>query len=86
MMQFRLTPREQDVAELLMQGIRQVDIAERLIISVSVVREHERKIMRKLRVDNRFAAALKLCLVASQSQKSAEMQLETLTTTGKDPN
>lgn len=67
MMEYRFTPREQDVAELLMQGLRQVDIARQLVIDVSTVRVHERNIMQKMGTQGRFETALKLCLVAAVS-------------------
>lgn len=57
---YRLTPREQDVAELLAAGLRQVDIAKRLVLSARTVGVHERNIMTKLGVNNRFAAAIML--------------------------
>lgn len=62
MMKYRFTPREQDVAELLMKGCRQIDIARRLAIEVSTVRVHERNIMQKMGTQSRFETALKLCL------------------------
>lgn len=58
----RLTPREQDVAELLAQGMRQVDIAAKLVVDVSTIRFHERNIMQKMGTRDRFETALKLCL------------------------
>lgn len=71
MMQYRFTPREQDVAELLMQGMRQVDIAKRLVIDTETVRYHERNIIRKMKTRTRFEAALKLCLMATLQQQAA---------------
>lgn len=58
----RLTPREQDVAELLAQGKRQVDIARLLTISVRTVQVHERNIQAKMKADSRFEVALRLCV------------------------
>lgn len=59
---YRLTPREQDVAELLAQGKRQVDIAAALVVSVRTVQDHERNILTKMGASSRFEAALRLCV------------------------
>jgi len=52
-----LTSRELEVLALLGQGLRNVDIAERLVVSPKTVDHHVSAILRKLRVPNRFAAA-----------------------------
>lgn len=55
-----LTRRELDVSRWLATGCGQKQIAERLVISVETVRTHERSIRRKLEVDNRTCAAIRL--------------------------
>jgi DNA-binding CsgD family transcriptional regulator len=52
-----LTPREFEVLTLLDSGIRNIDIAERLVVSPKTVEHHVSAILRKLGVANRDAAA-----------------------------
>ncbi len=52
-----LTSRELEVLALLGQGLRNVDIAERLVVSPKTVDHHVSAILRKLGVPNRVAAA-----------------------------
>jgi ATP/maltotriose-dependent transcriptional regulator MalT len=52
-----LTSRELEVLALLGQGLRNVDIAERLVVSPKTVDHHVSAILRKLGVPNRLAAA-----------------------------
>ncbi len=51
-----LTEREWEVLELLREGARTAEIAERLFISQVTVRRHVSEILRKLRVSDRKAA------------------------------
>ena len=51
-----LTDRELEVLELMTEGLRTSEIAERLWISEVTVRRHVSSLMRKLGVDNRAAA------------------------------
>lgn len=53
----RLTARQLEVAQLLVDGLRNGDIAERLGISPHTVRRHMEAILRRLNVKNRAAAA-----------------------------
>lgn len=52
-----LTAREIEVLALLSEGIRNVDIAQRLVVSPKTVDHHISAILRKLGVPNRAAAA-----------------------------
>ncbi len=52
-----LSKREWDVLALVSQGLTNGQIAERLSLSVHGVKFHLASILRKLRVDNRTAAA-----------------------------
>jgi two-component system nitrate/nitrite response regulator NarL len=51
-----LTPRERDVMTLLTEGLSQVEIAERLIITQRTVAKHVEHILAKLRVHTRAQA------------------------------
>lgn len=51
----RLTSREWEVLELLVQGRSTAEIAQRLVISATAVRVHIASIVRKLEVADRFA-------------------------------
>lgn len=51
-----LTPREREVLELMGEGLRQREIAQRLFISPKTVATHVEHIMRKLGVNSRTAA------------------------------
>jgi DNA-binding NarL/FixJ family response regulator len=52
-----LSDRERDVLALLAEGLRNREIAERLIISVATVKTHVRHVLEKLRFRNRAEAA-----------------------------
>lgn len=51
-----LTEREREVLKLLVEGLNNNEIAERLVISLSTVKYHISNIFSKLGVDNRVAA------------------------------
>ncbi len=51
-----LTERELEVLKLMVNGLNNAQIAERLVVSLSTVKYHIGNILMKLRVDNRVAA------------------------------
>lgn len=55
----QLTPREQDVLKLMIDGLNNVKIAEELTISRATVKTHVSNILGKLEVENRQAAISK---------------------------
>jgi DNA-binding NarL/FixJ family response regulator len=60
-----LTPREQEVLELIAQGARDREIAERLVVTESTVKKHVQNILRKLHARNRAEAVARLRAKAS---------------------
>ncbi len=54
-----LTERETEVLTLITEGLNNMDIAERLCISMNTVKTHLKNIFQKLEVEDRTAAALK---------------------------
>jgi DNA-binding NarL/FixJ family response regulator len=53
----RLSDREREVLALLAEGLRNREIAERLVISEATVKTHVRRVLEKLRFRNRSEAA-----------------------------
>lgn len=67
-----LSPREQEVMDLLAEGATNAQIAERLIIAESTVKTHVRNIFRKLEASNRaeaVARASQIGLLSSESHR-----------------
>jgi NarL family two-component system response regulator LiaR len=58
---FELTPREQEVLALLVEGLTNPEIAERLVVSRSTAKAHVSNILSKMGVSNR-AEAISLAL------------------------
>jgi len=58
---FELTPREQEVLALMVEGLSNPDIAERLVVSRSTAKAHVSNILSKMGVSNR-AEAISLAL------------------------
>jgi DNA-binding NarL/FixJ family response regulator len=54
-----LTPREEEVLALLVQGYRYREIAERLFVSIDTVRTHVRHVYEKMHVRSRAEATIK---------------------------
>jgi DNA-binding NarL/FixJ family response regulator len=54
---FDLTPREEEVLDLIGNGLSNQEIAERLVIEVGTVKNHVHSILKKLDVNSRHAAA-----------------------------
>ena len=55
-----LTQREREVAELLVKGCSNSEMAEVLMVTLSTIKAHIREIMRKLNAKNRVIAAVML--------------------------
>jgi NarL family two-component system response regulator LiaR len=51
-----LTDREKEVLKLMVEGLNNQEIADRLVVSLSTVKYHISNILSKLQVDNRVAA------------------------------
>ena len=53
-----LSPREMEVLALIVEGLSNQEIADRLIISLATAKTHVRNILNKLAVDDRTQAAV----------------------------
>lgn len=56
---FKLTEREKEVLELLVQGLSNTEISERLIVSTHTIKAHVANILLKLSVSDRVQATVK---------------------------
>lgn len=54
--EFQLTPRENEILDLLAQGFRNKEIADKLFVSINTIRTHIYNIYEKLHVQNRVEA------------------------------
>jgi DNA-binding CsgD family transcriptional regulator len=55
-----ISSREKDIIQLMLNGLGNKDIAERLFISLNTVKTHNRNIFRKMDVKSRFELVMKL--------------------------
>jgi DNA-binding NarL/FixJ family response regulator len=55
-----ISSREKDIIQLMLNGLGNKDIAERLFISLNTVKTHNRNIFRKMNVKSRFELVMKL--------------------------
>lgn len=65
----QLTNRELDVLTLIVEGLSNQQIAERLVVSVETVKTHMRHIMEKLQVSDRTQVAVKALKISSFHSK-----------------
>jgi DNA-binding NarL/FixJ family response regulator len=63
-----LTPREQEILELISQGMTNQEIADALVIELGTVKNHVHNILSKLHVNSRKDAALYLSLWQEDEQ------------------
>jgi two-component system NarL family response regulator len=63
-----LTPREQEVLQLIGQGLSNQEIAQRLVIEVGTVKNHVHSILQKLNVSSRNDAATYLAIMEPGEQ------------------
>jgi DNA-binding NarL/FixJ family response regulator len=61
-----LTPREQEILELIGEGLTNQEIANRLYIELGTVKNHVHSILQKLNVDSRRKAAAFLALIKNE--------------------
>jgi len=57
---FKLSKREMEVLELVIQGLKNKEIAERLCVCVYTIEDHTKKIMKKMQVGNRTSIIARL--------------------------
>ena len=65
----KLTQREQEVLDLVVQGFTNKQIAEKLFLSSSTIKTNVQSILRKLKVKNRIQAAV---LVTKREMKKSQ--------------
>ena len=61
-----LTPREQEILELIGKGLSNQEIADQLVIELGTVKNHVHSILKKLNVNSRVDAAAYLAVVKSR--------------------
>lgn len=71
----RLTPREQEILALLRGGLSNTEISERLFLSPRTVSTHVERVLRKLGVANRVAAAVHATELELVEPKSPVVQV-----------
>ena len=64
-----LTSREWEVLELLAQGLSNLEISHRMVVSVSTVKHHVSHILKKLRLKTRLEAALLAACVVNENHR-----------------
>ena len=69
---YRLTARERDVALLLDEGLSNREIADRLSIEVSTVKNHVHNIFDKLKINHRWEVALRAHSATESAWSPAE--------------
>jgi DNA-binding NarL/FixJ family response regulator len=70
-----LTPREQEILELISQGLTNKQIAKRLVIEVGTVKNHVHSILQKLDASSRHEAAATWAIV-KEGGNASSMALE----------
>jgi two-component system, LuxR family, response regulator FixJ len=68
----RLTPRERQILDLVVEGLSSKEIAGRLIVSFKTVEAHRAKVMRKMQAES--VAQLVRMVVSSNANKPANLQ------------
>jgi DNA-binding NarL/FixJ family response regulator len=68
----KLTPREREVTELLVQGLANKEIAQALVISTNTVKRYLKSIFEKLDVDSRAAAVARAMAAGMKTQLSSK--------------
>ena len=69
----RLTPRETEVFQLLIQGLSNPEMAEKLVISRDTIKAHVSRILGKLGADNRMDLMKKFSYMASESHEHSKL-------------
>ncbi|MBK8506699.1 MAG: response regulator transcription factor [Saprospiraceae bacterium] len=54
-----LTDREQHVMDLIIEGKSNIEVADKLQVSVNTIKTHLRHVFRKLKVENRTQASVR---------------------------
>jgi DNA-binding NarL/FixJ family response regulator len=70
-----LTPREEEILNLISQGLTNQEIAERLVIEVGTVKNHVHSILQKLDASSRHEAAATWAIV-KEGENAGSMMLE----------